>query len=178
MKIFDSDPSKGDLILVFCVFGRTVSWRNTMWVAVSLSNACLHAKSLQLCPTLCSAMDSSPPGSSVHRSFHARTLEWVAITYKQFLCFLWSPTVFHGDGQMYLVNFISSLSSVGNYIGMPWVPCIMDMFNPIFMIVTTMSLTYSNYHSPVSIQLSPHIVGDWFHDAHRCQNPWILRYLI
>lgn len=25
MKLFDSDPSKGDLILGFCVFGRTVS---------------------------------------------------------------------------------------------------------------------------------------------------------
>ena len=37
------------------------------WVAVSFSNACMHAKSLQSCPTLCEPMDSSPPGSSVHR---------------------------------------------------------------------------------------------------------------
>ena len=28
--------------------------------------ACVHAKSLQLCPTLCGPRDSSPPGSSVH----------------------------------------------------------------------------------------------------------------
>ena len=36
---------------------------------VELTNphACMHAKSLQLCPTLCDPMDSSPPGSSVHR---------------------------------------------------------------------------------------------------------------
>ena len=27
---------------------------------------CMHAKSLQLCPTVCDAMDYSPPGSSVH----------------------------------------------------------------------------------------------------------------
>ena len=27
---------------------------------------CLHAKSLQLCPTLCDLMDCSPPGSAVH----------------------------------------------------------------------------------------------------------------
>ena len=27
---------------------------------------CVHAKSLQLCPTLCNPMDCSPPGSSVH----------------------------------------------------------------------------------------------------------------
>ena len=37
------------------------------WVAISFSNACIHAKSLQSCPTLCDPMDSSPPGSSVHR---------------------------------------------------------------------------------------------------------------
>ena len=37
------------------------------WVAISFSNACMHAKSLQSCPTLCDPMDSSPPGSSVHR---------------------------------------------------------------------------------------------------------------
>ena len=36
------------------------------WVAISFSNACMHAKSLQSCPTLCDPMDSSPPDSSVH----------------------------------------------------------------------------------------------------------------
>ena len=28
--------------------------------------ACMHAKSIQLCLTLCDPMDCSPPGSSVH----------------------------------------------------------------------------------------------------------------
>ena len=37
------------------------------WVAISLSNACMHAKLLQLCPTLCDSMDKIPQGSSVHR---------------------------------------------------------------------------------------------------------------
>ena len=37
-----------------------------------------HAKSLQSCPTLCDPTDCSPPGSSAHRIFQARTLEWVA----------------------------------------------------------------------------------------------------
>ena len=36
------------------------------WVAISFSNTCMHAKSLQSCLTLCDPMDSSPPGSSVH----------------------------------------------------------------------------------------------------------------
>ena len=40
----------------------------------------MHAKSLQSCPTLCDPMDSSPPGSPVHRTLQERTLEWVAIS--------------------------------------------------------------------------------------------------
>ena len=36
-------------------------------VAISFSNACMHAESLQLCLTRCDPMDSSPSGSSVHR---------------------------------------------------------------------------------------------------------------
>ena len=39
----------------------------------------LCAKLLQLCPTLCSPMDCSPPGSSVHAILQARILEWVAM---------------------------------------------------------------------------------------------------
>ena len=50
------------------------------WVAVSFSNACMHAKLLQSCLTLCNPIDSSPPGSSIHRILQARILEWVAIT--------------------------------------------------------------------------------------------------
>ena len=41
--------------------------------------AAAAAKSLQLCPTLCDPIDSSPPGSSVPGILQARTLEWVAI---------------------------------------------------------------------------------------------------
>ena len=39
---------------------------------------CVCAKSPQLCPTLCSPMDYSPPGSSVCGICQARILEWVA----------------------------------------------------------------------------------------------------
>ena len=41
--------------------------------------AAVAAKSLQSCLTLCSPIDGSPPGSSVHGIFQARILEWVAI---------------------------------------------------------------------------------------------------
>ena len=39
----------------------------------------VHAKSLQLCPTLCELVDCSPPGSSVHGILQARILEWIAM---------------------------------------------------------------------------------------------------
>ena len=37
----------------------------------------------QLCPVLCNAIDCSPPGSSVHGIFQARTLEWIAISFSR-----------------------------------------------------------------------------------------------
>ena len=43
------------------------------------SDACMHAKSLQSCLTLCNPMDCSQPGSSVHGILPARILEWVAM---------------------------------------------------------------------------------------------------
>ena len=46
----------------------------------SLPCACIHAKSLQLCPTLCNPKDCSLPGSSVRGILQARMLEWVAIS--------------------------------------------------------------------------------------------------
>ena len=45
--------------------------------------ACVHAKSLQSCLTLCDPMDCSPPGSTVHGIFQARILELVAISYSR-----------------------------------------------------------------------------------------------
>ena len=44
-------------------------------------HACMHAKLLQSCPTLCNPMDSCPPGSSIHRILQARVLEWTAIIF-------------------------------------------------------------------------------------------------
>ena len=38
------------------------------------------AKSLQLCPTLCDPIDSSPPGPAIAGILQARTLEWAAIS--------------------------------------------------------------------------------------------------
>ena len=48
------------------------------WGEGMLQHTC--AKS---CLTLCDPMDCSSPGSSVHGSFQARILEWVAISYSR-----------------------------------------------------------------------------------------------
>ena len=51
------------------------------WVAISFSDASMHAKSLQSCLTLCDPIDSSPPGSPIRGILQARILEWVAISF-------------------------------------------------------------------------------------------------
>ena len=43
----------------------------------------IGAKSIQLYPTLCKAMDCSPPGSSIHGIHLVRILEWVAISFSR-----------------------------------------------------------------------------------------------
>ena len=37
----------------------------------------------QSCLALCSPMDCSPPGSSIHGIFQARRLEWVVISFSR-----------------------------------------------------------------------------------------------
>ena len=54
--------------------------RNDSYMSLQRTKACVHAKSLQLCPTLCDPMDYSLPGSSVHGILSARKLEWGAIS--------------------------------------------------------------------------------------------------
>ena len=41
----------------------------------------LNNEAAKLCPTLCSRVDSTPPGSSVHGIFQARILQWIAISF-------------------------------------------------------------------------------------------------
>ena len=46
-----------------------------------ITAAAATGKSLQSCPTRCSPIDGSPPGSSVHGIFQASVLEWGAIAF-------------------------------------------------------------------------------------------------
>ena len=69
------------------LFGVTDTWDRPFTKHISGRSAvirtwpyaCVHAKSLQLCPTLCKPMDLSPPGSSVYGILQGRILEWVAL---------------------------------------------------------------------------------------------------
>ena len=75
------------------------------WVAISFSNARIHAKLLQSCPALCDTMDSSPPGSSVHR-FSRQEYWWVAISFSLHLASL---------GEIIMSGTISVLLSQVNH---------------------------------------------------------------
>ena len=58
----------------------------------------------QLCLPLCDPMDYSPPGSSVHGIFQARTLEWVAISFSR------------GASQPRDQTHVSCLSCIGRWV--------------------------------------------------------------
>jgi len=79
------------------------NWRNTLCEFISgimtsslpsqkIPGPCEYMKTFpyitksevaQSCPTLCSPMDCSLPGSSIHEIFQARVLEWVAISFSR-----------------------------------------------------------------------------------------------
>ena len=74
-----------------CVPGEDVSWLlvSKDWM-LFINNIQSFAKAdlllccwlvAKLCPTLLNPKDCSPPGSSVHRIFEARVLEWVVISF-------------------------------------------------------------------------------------------------
>ena len=52
-----------------------------MDAASEAAAAAAVAKSLQLCLTLCDAIDGSQPGSTIPGILQARILEWVAISF-------------------------------------------------------------------------------------------------
>ena len=67
------------------------------WMIKMPQWACMHAKSLKSCPTLCNPMDYSPPGSSVHGILQARILEWVTMPSSRgsFQPRDWTPVSYH-----------------------------------------------------------------------------------
>ena len=62
---------------------RSESRRSIMHTYIPAQFPNMRAKSLQSCPTLCSPIDCSPPGSSVHGILQSRILEWVVISFSR-----------------------------------------------------------------------------------------------
>jgi len=67
----------------------------------------------QSCPTLCDPMDCSLPGSSVHRIFQARVLEWGAIAFSREQGDTNEPRKFRSVNVASFVN--SVLGSLGTF---------------------------------------------------------------
>ena len=67
--------------MLFDQVGMKRTWCTFTWNSEDSNTSAAAAKSLQLCPTLCDPIDSSPPGSPVPGILQARTLEWVAISF-------------------------------------------------------------------------------------------------
>ena len=65
-------------ILTVCI-GQFFKKTESLKLAIISEYTC--ATSLQLCLTLCNLMDCNLSGSSVHGTFQARILEWVAISF-------------------------------------------------------------------------------------------------
>ena len=61
------------------IYVLSVNWLFWYLYLCLYSYACMPAKSLQSCPSLCDPTDCSPSGSSIHRILQARILEWVAM---------------------------------------------------------------------------------------------------
>ena len=68
----------------------------------------------RLCLILCSLMDCSPPGSSVHRIFLARILEWVTFSRGSFLQGS-NPSLLHSQVASLLLSHQGSPSAVTSW---------------------------------------------------------------
>ena len=71
--------------------GNTVAFQVLRQPLPIMYAAAAAAKPLQLCPTLCDSIDSSPPGCPVPGILQARTLEWVAIAFSN--AWMWKVKV-------------------------------------------------------------------------------------
>ena len=62
---------------------HTLETKMIKTTTIPLCHSQKHSEFAQSCPTRCYPVECSPPGSSVHRIFQARVLEWVAISFSR-----------------------------------------------------------------------------------------------
>ena len=82
-------------------------------VVSALYNSVQFSSVAQSCPTLCSPMDYSLPGSSIHGILQARVLEWVAISFSRgiFPTQGSNPGLLHCRQTLYHLSHQGSLSA-------------------------------------------------------------------
>ena len=80
------------ICVFFCCFFFSFYWTIVV-LQCSLSFCCTakwisysESEVAQSCPTFCDPMDCSLAGSTIHGSFQARILEWVAISFSMYIC--------------------------------------------------------------------------------------------
>ena len=95
-------------------------------------SACACATSLQSCPTLCSPVDCTSPGSSVHGILQAGILEWGAMPSSR------------GRSRPRDRTWVSHVSCIGRWVLYPWVPPGKTLF--IHSVCNSLCLLIANYH--------------------------------
>ena len=60
---------------------RFMKKENQTWEGAPICAWVIFLSARCKCSTLCNPMDCNPPGSSVHRIFQARILDWVAVSF-------------------------------------------------------------------------------------------------
>ena len=74
----------------------------------------------QSCPTLCDPVGCSPPGSSVHRIFQAKILEWIAISFSKRSSRPRDQTWISGTAGKFFTIWATGKTSLLKYTFMPW----------------------------------------------------------
>ena len=129
------------------------------WVIYFIHSEKSAREVAQSCPTLCDPMDCSLPGSSVHGSFQARILEWVAISFSRRSSQPrdWTQ-VSRIAGRRFTVCLGSNIHSSSVYMSMPvsqfiplpsltlWYPYLSSLRLCLSFCLTRSSLPFSYYH--------------------------------
>ena len=100
---------------IYCILSI---WPHPFLETFFLLSVCLVAKS---CQTLLPPVGCSPPGSSVHEISQARILEWLAISFSNFL----------------LYPFLNQLSSYYHMVRVPYILCISIVLVPCLQILSS-----------------------------------------
>ena len=117
------DPAS--YLLDLRLFHSILSYLTACVTCLKLRGDHVHAKSPQLCLTLCNSMDYSPPGSSVHGILQATLLEWVAIPSSRGSSWPRDQTQVSCVGRWVLVLYHSITWEAQRW---PWYSCFCKLF--------------------------------------------------